>query len=91
MISLQCIWVYDYLLTLEDEVQYPSSLPKEKSDTDRRTGKLCLVWAEILGYIYLRFVKLLSLIWLLYSVRAIHCCATSLHSSYRGGLDCGVE
>jgi len=47
--SLQCLWLYDYLLTLGDEVRYPPSLSKEILDTDRREGKLCLVWEEILG------------------------------------------
>ena len=53
--SLQCLWLYDYFLTLGDEVWYLPSLSKETSDADRRKGKLCLVWEEILGCVYLRF------------------------------------
>ena len=53
MVSLQCLWIYDYLLTFGDEVRCPPLLPKGTSDADRRAGKLCLVWAEIMGYVYL--------------------------------------
>jgi len=43
---MYCLWVYDYLLTLGDEVWYLRS-SAEVSGSDRWTGRIRLDWEKI--------------------------------------------
>ena len=46
--SMHCLWMYDYLLTVGDEVQYPCISFNQVSDSDRCVDKVRLVRKEIL-------------------------------------------
>lgn len=47
--SVQGLWIYNYIITLGDEVYWVFFYPIEAPDFDRSTDKICLVWEEVLG------------------------------------------
>ena len=48
MTSVQCLWIYDYLLTFGDEVWCSWFLSIDVLVSNCYKGGLCLVWGEIL-------------------------------------------
>ena len=48
MTSVQCLWIYDYLLTFGDEVRCSLFVSNDVLVSDCRKGDLCLVWEKIL-------------------------------------------
>ena len=51
IVSAHCLWVYDYLLTLGDEVRYPPIFDR-MSRSDRPVDKVRLAWEEKFGRVH---------------------------------------
>lgn len=47
-VSMYWMWIYDYFLTLGDEVRRPCVLSTEVPGSDRCTDRIRLAWKEIL-------------------------------------------